>query len=159
MNNSPKLELLVGAFVVLGLAAVAYLTLHLGKGSMLGGDTYRIEARFTNAGGLNPGSSVVVAGVPVGRVESVRVDPADFCAIADLRVISGLKLPTDTIASIKTTGLIGDKYILLAPGAEESTLTPGSRITDTESSVDLESLIGKMAFGSVEKDNPKAPTP
>lgn len=159
MKNPPKLELLVGAFVVLGLAAVAYLTFQLGKGSMLGGDTYRIEARFTNAGGLNPGSSVVVAGVPVGRVEGVRVDPADFSAIAVLRVISGLKLPIDTIASIKTTGLIGDKYVLLAPGAEEATLTPGSRITDTESSVDLESLIGKMAFGSVDKDPSKTPAP
>lgn len=154
-----KLELLVGAFVVLGLAAVTYLTIKLGAGSMLSGDTYAIEARFTNAGGLNSGSSVVVAGVSVGRVEEIRVDPADFSAIATLRVISGLKLPTDTMASIKTTGLIGDKYVLLAPGADETSLAAGARITMTESSVDLESLIGKMAFGSVDKDNPKDPAP
>lgn len=154
-----KLELLVGAFVVLGLAAVMYLTIKLGAGSMLSGDTYAIEARFTNAGGLNSGSSVVVAGVSVGRVEEIRVDPADFSAIATLRVISGLKLPTDTMASIKTTGLIGDKYVLLAPGADETSLAAGARITMTESSVDLESLIGKMAFGSVDKDNPKDPAP
>lgn len=155
-----KLELLVGAFVVLGLAAVLYLTIKLGAGSMLGGDTYTVEARFTNAGGLNSGSSVVVAGVSVGRVEGIRVDPADFSAIATLRVMSGLKLPTDTMASIKTTGLIGDKYVLLAPGADETSLAPGALITMTESSVDLESLIGKMAFGSVEEGkDEKAPAP
>lgn len=147
-----KLELLVGAFVVLGLAAIVYLTIKLGVGSLLGGDTYEIEARFTNAGGLNSGSVVVVAGVSVGRVEGIRVDPADFSAIATLRVLAGLKLPTDTMASIKTTGLIGDKYVLLAPGADETYLAPKDRITMTESSVDLESLIGKMAFGSVEKE-------
>lgn len=155
-----KLELFVGIFVVLGLAAVAYLTVKLGAGSLIGGDTYVIEARFTNAGGLNTGSSVVVAGVSVGRVEGIRVDDKDYSAIATLRVKSGLNLPTDTIASIKTTGLIGDKYVLLAPGAEEVSLKAGDRITDTESSVDLESLIGKMAFGSVEKDSEeKAPLP
>ncbi|WP_395719122.1 outer membrane lipid asymmetry maintenance protein MlaD [Prosthecobacter sp.] len=155
-----KLELLVGAFVVLGLAAVLYLTIKLGAGSMLGGDTYTVQARFTNAGGLNSGSSVVVAGVSVGRVEGIRVDPADFSAIATLRVMSGLKLPTDTMASIKTTGLIGDKYVLLAPGAEEASLAPGDLITMTESSVDLESLIGKMAFGGVEEGkDEKAPAP
>lgn len=155
-----KLELLVGAFVVLGLAAVLYLTIKLGAGSMLGGDTYTIEARFTNAGGLNSGSSVVVAGVSVGRVEGIRVDPKDFSAIASLRVMSGLKLPADTMASIKTTGLIGDKYVLLAPGADEASLQPGGIITMTESSVDLESLIGKMAFGSVEEaKSEKAPPP
>ncbi|MGV3662734.1 MAG: outer membrane lipid asymmetry maintenance protein MlaD [Prosthecobacter sp.] len=155
-----KLELFVGIFVMLGLAAVAYLTVKLGAGSLIGGDTYVIEARFTNAGGLNTGSSVVVAGVSVGRVEGIRVDDKDYSAIATLRVKSGLNLPTDTIASIKTTGLIGDKYVLLAPGAEEASLKAGDRITDTESSVDLESLIGKMAFGSVEKESEeKAPIP
>jgi len=158
--NQSKLELLVGAFVVLGLAAVLYLTIKLGAGSMLGGDTYTVQARFTNAGGLNSGSSVVVAGVSIGRVEGIRVDPADFSAIATLRVTSGLKLPTDTMASIKTTGLIGDKYVLLAPGAEEASLAPGELITMTESSVDLESLIGKMAFGGVEEGkDEKAPPP
>lgn len=148
-----KLELLVGIFVMLGLAAVAYLTIKLGTGSLLGGDTYLIEARFTNAGGLNAGSSVVVAGVSVGRVENIRVDNADYSAIASLRVMSGLHLPTDSMASIKTTGLIGDKYVLLAAGADEAFLKEGDRITMTESSVDLESLIGKMAFGSVDKES------
>lgn len=154
-----RLELFVGLFVVLGLAAVVYLTIKLGAGSLVGGDTYEVEARFTNAGGLNTGGSVVVAGVPVGRVEGIRVQPSDYSAIVTLRVNSGVKLPTDTMASIKTSGLIGDKFVALSPGADETYLEPGALITMTESAVDLESLIGKMAFGSVEQQNEEKPAP
>jgi len=151
MKNT-KLELSVGLFVLLGISAITYLTIQVGTGSALGGDTHIIESRFTNAGGLHPGSSVMVAGVTVGRVEAVRIEPSDFSAIVTLRVLAGLQLPTDSMASIRTTGLIGDKFISLAPGADETSLKPGTRITLTESAVDLESLIGKMAFGSVDKD-------
>lgn len=154
-----NLELFVGIFVLLGIAAVAYLAIKLGSGSLLGGDTYLLEARFANAGGLHSGGSVMLAGVTVGRVETVRVDPADFSAIATLRVASAVRLPTDSMASIKTSGLIGDKYVCLSPGADETTLAPGTRITMTESAVDLESLISKMAFGSVEKDTEQEPSP
>lgn len=146
-----QLEFLVGGFVLLGLAAIAYLTVKLGAGSFVGGDTYQLEARFDNASGLNVGGSVHVAGVPVGRVESIRVDPSDFSAIVSISVLSGLHLPTDSMASIKTTGLIGDKFISLSPGADTTSLQPGARITMTESSVDIESLIGKMAFGNLDK--------
>ena len=154
-----NLEFLVGAFVLLGLAAVAYLTVKLGAGTLLGGDTYMLEARFTSVSGLNAGSNVVVAGVPVGRVESIRMEPSEYTAIVTLNVMAGLKLPTDSMASIKTTGLIGDKYLALSPGADETYLKAGERITMTESSVDLESLIGKMAFGSVSEETEKAPPP
>lgn len=153
------LELFAGIFVLLGIAAVAYLTIKLGSGSQIGGDTYLVEARFTNAGGLHSGSGVHVAGVSIGRVESVRLDPADFSAIATLRLPSALRLPTDSMAAIKTTGLIGDKYVSLSPGADETFLQAGTRITMTESSVDLESLIGKMAFGSLEEETDKKPAP
>lgn len=146
-----KLELLVGGFVLLGLAALVFLTVKLGAGSLLGSDTYALEARFDNASGLNTGCSVHVAGVPVGRVEAIRVDPKDYSAIVTMSVLSGLHMPTDSMASIKTAGLIGDKFISLSPGAEAEFLKPGERITMTESSVDIESLIGKMAFGSVDK--------
>lgn len=154
-----RLELLVGIFVVLGLAAVVYLTVKLGRGSLAGGPTYLIEARFSNAGGLHAGSSVLIAGVTVGRVETVRMEFTDYSAIATLRIQSDVRLPTDTMASVKTSGLIGDKYIALAAGAEEDFLEPGSRITMTESAVDLESLIGKMAFGKVDNDAEAQPTP
>jgi phospholipid/cholesterol/gamma-HCH transport system substrate-binding protein len=118
-----------------------------------------VEARFTNAGGLHSGSNVLLAGVTVGRVEAVRMDPADYSAIATLRIAKILRLPTDSMASIKTAGLIGDKYVALSPGADETYLDPGSRITMTESAVDLESLIGKMAFGSIDKDKDQKPAP
>lgn len=154
-----KLELLVGIFVLVGLAAITYLSVKLGTGSFLSGETYQIEARFANAGGLSSGGSVLVGGVPVGRIEGIRVDPSDYSAIVTLSVLSGLKLPTDSMASIKTTGLIGDKYIAISPGADEAYLAPGSRITMTESSIDIESLIGKMAFGSLEKEKANETVP
>ena len=154
-----NLELSVGIFVVLGLAAVAYLTIKLGAGSLVGSNTYLVEARFANAGGLHPGSNVLLAGVTVGRVETIRMEPADYSAFATIRVYSNVHLPTDSMASIKTTGLIGDKYVSLSPGADETFLTPGTRITMTESAVDLESLIGKMAFGNVDKTNAATPAP
>jgi phospholipid/cholesterol/gamma-HCH transport system substrate-binding protein len=149
-----KLELLAGVFVLLGLAAIAYLTIKLGSGEFIGGGSYLVEARFANAGGLGSGSTVQLAGVQVGRVENIRMDPTDYSAIATLRIVNEVKLPTDTMASIKTTGLIGDKFVALAPGADETQLDAGSRIIMTESAVDLESLIGKMAFGKVEDEAP-----
>lgn len=152
-----NLELAVGVFVLLGIAAVAYLTIQLGSGSLIGGDTYLLEARFANAGGLHSGGSVQLSGVTVGRVEAVRMDPSDYSAIATLRISSLLQLPTDSMASIKTAGLIGDKYVSVSPGADETYLTPGTRIIMTESAVDLESLIGKMAFGSVDAKKDEVP--
>ncbi|MEX1111081.1 MAG: outer membrane lipid asymmetry maintenance protein MlaD [Chthoniobacterales bacterium] len=152
-----KLELGVGAFMLLGLAALVYLTLKLGAGEFVGGDTYRVEARFANTGGLSQGATVMLAGVIVGRVEGMRLDEADYSAIVDLRIRSEVRLPSDTMASIKTSGLIGDKYIALAPGAEEEFLEPSARIIMTESAVELESLISKMAFGSVNEAEAGSP--
>lgn len=146
-----KVEFLVGLFVLLAIAALAWLTLRVGAGSLPSGETYLIESRFTNAGGLHAGSSVLLSGVTVGRVEEIRMEPSDFSAIVTLRLLSTLRLPSDSMASIKTSGLIGDKFVSLSPGAEEDYLTPGARIIMTESAVDLESLIGKMAFGAVDK--------
>ena len=154
-----KLEFGVGVFMVLGLVALAYLTLKLGTGAMVGGDSYVVEARFTNTGGLNQGASVMMAGVTVGRVESIRLDPSDYSAIVEMRIVSAVKLPSDTMASIRTSGLIGDKCIALAPGAEEDFLQPSARITLTESAVELESLISKMAFGSVKESEDGAKNP
>ena len=151
MKNT-KLELAVGIFVLLGLAAVTYLTVKLGTKSLLSGDTYLLEARFANAGGIHDGCSVLLSGVTMGRVEGVRMDPSDYSAIVTMRLRSELKLPGDSMASVKSSGLIGDKYVALSPGADEVFLKPGERITLTESAVDLESLIGKMAFGSVDKE-------
>lgn len=146
-----RLEFGVGAFVLLGVAAVAYLAIKLGAGALVGSDTYALEARFANTGGLNKGAIVMLAGVQVGRVEDIRLDPSDFSAIVDMNILSSVKLPADTMASIRTSGLIGDKFVSLAPGAEEDYLVASDRIIMTESAVELESLISKMAFGSVKE--------
>ena len=143
-----KLELIVGAFVLLGLTAVAYLALRIGAGALVGGATYELRARFTNCGGINPGSNVIVAGVPVGRIKAIELNPKDFSAVVTFNVRKAFKFPTDSIASIKTTGLIGDKFLAISPGGDIEYLAPGSLITDTESTVDLESLISRFAFGS-----------
>jgi len=157
-KNKP--EFFVGIFVLLGLAAVAHLAIRAGAGNLFGNhDTYLIESRFANAGGLHAGSSVLVSGVTVGQVEGVRMEPSDYSAIVTLRVPSTLRLPTDSMASIKTSGLIGDKHVSLSPGADETYLQPGARITMTESAVDLESLIGKMAFGAVNASEEEATKP
>ena len=153
MTRDKRLELGVGLFVLLGLAAIVYLTVKLGSGALVGADTYPLEARFANTGGLNKGSTVVLGGVTVGRVEGIRLDPSDFSAIVEMNVLKEVRLPADTMASIKTSGLIGDKYIALAPGAEEELLSPSDRILMTESAVELESLISKMAFGSVKESD------
>jgi phospholipid/cholesterol/gamma-HCH transport system substrate-binding protein len=152
MNRDKKLEFGVGVFVLLGLAALVYLTLKLGAGELVGSDTYPVEARFANTGGLSTGATVMLAGVTVGRVDAIRLDPEDYSAIVEMRIRSGLALPTDTMASIKTSGLIGDKFVALAPGADEELLGPSARITMTESALELESLISKMAFGSVKNE-------
>jgi phospholipid/cholesterol/gamma-HCH transport system substrate-binding protein len=143
-----NLELSVGAFVLLGVAAIVWFAVQAGAGAAIGGSTYEVNARFTNIGGLKPGSQVFIAGVPVGRVEKIDLNP-QYAAVVRLDVKQGINLPSDTIASIKTSGLIGDKYVALAPGADSNNLPPGGTITDTESAMDLESLISRFAFGNV----------
>jgi phospholipid/cholesterol/gamma-HCH transport system substrate-binding protein len=127
-----------------------------GAGVAIGGSTYEVNARFTNVGGLKRGSQVFIAGVPIGRVEKIDLD-SQYAAIVHLSVKEDLHLPSDTIASIKTSGLIGDTFIALAPGADSKNLPPGGLITDTEPAMDLESLIRRFAFGSVSPS--PAPSP
>jgi phospholipid/cholesterol/gamma-HCH transport system substrate-binding protein len=143
-----NIELSVGAFVLLGAAAIVWFAIQAGAGVALVGSTYEVNARFTNIGGLKTGSQVLIAGVPVGRVEKIDLDP-QYAAIVHMNVSQRVRLPSDTIASIKTSGLIGDKFIALAPGADSGSISPGGTITDTESAVDLESLISRFAFGNV----------
>ncbi len=143
-----RLDLAVGVFVLTGLAALAWLAIKIGGGALVGGDTVLVRARFNNLGGLAPGASVLVSGVSVGKVEKVELDER-YAAIATLRVRRDLALPADTMASIRSSGLIGEKFIALSPGADDALLQPGDLITDTESAVDIESLISRFAFGGV----------
>lgn len=149
-----RLDLAVGTFVLAGLVAIAWLALKIGGGALVGGDTVTIRARFTNLGGLAPGASVLISGVAVGKVEKVELDDR-YAAIATLRVRKDVKLPSDTMAAIRSSGLIGEKHIALSPGADETLLAPDELITDTESAVDLESLISRFAFGGVKTEEKK----
>lgn len=142
-------ETAVGLFVLIGLICTAWLTIKLGRMEMFNGDGYTLSARFNSVSGLRVGADVEMAGVPVGRVASITLDSSRSQAVVILHMQKNVRLSSDTIASVKTSGLIGDKYINLASGGSETPLGPGGEIEDTESAVDLESLIGKYAFGGV----------
>jgi phospholipid/cholesterol/gamma-HCH transport system substrate-binding protein len=137
----------VGIFVVLGVLALAYLSITLGRITFLTGDGYRVVADFPSVGGLRPGASVEIAGVEVGTVDSIGL--VDYQARVVLRVNTDVQLQEDAIASIKTKGLIGEKFIRISPGASEKVIQPGGRIREVEAPVDLEELISKYVFGKV----------
>lgn len=141
-----KLELSVGTFVLLGLVAVVYLAVQSGAGKFLSAPHYSVTARFTNVGGLKAGSPVLVAGVAVGQVASVTLNE-QYSAIVEVRLPRHVTLPADTIAAIRTSGLLGAKFVMLLPGSDERSIPAGAVIVDTESSVDIETLISRFAFG------------
>jgi len=141
------LELGVGLFVIIGILALGYLSVKLGKVDLLGGGGYVLIADFTSVGGLKAGSSVEVAGVAVGRVEAITL--ADYQARVTMRINHGVQLQEDSIASIKTKGLIGEKYIRINPGGSDRILQPNGRIREVEPPVDFEELLSKYIFGKV----------
>lgn len=140
-------EIVVGFFVLLGILALGYLTIRLGKLEIVGGNTYSVQAEFEKVGGIKPGASVEIAGVQIGTVKSVKLDK--YQALLDLTLHTGVKIQEDAIASVKTKGLIGEKYIQITPGASEKIVPPGGKIRDTESALDMEELISKYVFGKI----------
>ena len=143
-----SIEMFVGLFMLIGFGAFVYLALQLGEVSFLtDSKTYVIEAEFDNVSGVKKGASVQVAGVVVGEVSAVKLGENEV-AVLSLKVDKSIELPTDSMASVKSQGIIGDKYIQLSPGGNEELFKPGEIIVDTESSLDIESLISKFAFGS-----------
>ncbi len=142
-----NLELTVGIFVLAGLACLAYLAIHLGKMEVMGGG-YQVVVTFDNISGLKKGAAVEVAGVDVGRVDSIQLSSGDRANVT-LRLDPDLKLHDDAIASIRTKGIIGDKFVKLSPGSSEKLIPPGGKIRDTESAIDLEELISSYIHGKV----------
>lgn len=142
------LEMAVGLFMIVGFCAFGYLALQLGEVPFLtSSSTYIINAEFDNVSGVKKGASIQVAGVVVGSVARVTLGEEEVALLA-LQIDNDLKVPTDSIASVKSQGIIGDKFIQLSLGGEEETFQPGEILRDTESSLDIESLISKFAFGS-----------
>ena len=147
-NTKNTLEMVVGLFMVIGFAAFGYLALQLGEVSFLtNSKTYVLKAEFDNVAGVKKGASVQVAGVVVGEVSKVELGE-DELAVLSFKIDNSLKVPIDSMASVKSQGIIGDKYIQLSLGGDEELFKPGELLVETESSLDIESLISKFAFGS-----------
>lgn len=144
-------ETVVGIFVVIGLICVGYMTIKLGKVSLFGDDYYSLYARFSSVSGLKTGSSVEVHGIEIGRVEKMTLDNDKQVAVLELKILKGLNIYDDATASIKTSGLIGDKFVSIDPGGGGDILKEGSFIVETNSPSDIEELISKYAFGDVGK--------
>jgi phospholipid/cholesterol/gamma-HCH transport system substrate-binding protein len=144
-----SVELGVGVFVLLGIICVGYLTIRLGEIEVLGDKYYLLNARFKSVSGLKVGAQVDIAGVQVGQVDSIALDPKDLMAMVRLKIKDVIVLSDDVIASIKTAGLLGDKYVQLSPGGSDKILKPGDTIIETEPPLDIEGLISKYAFGKV----------
>ena len=154
MRRSPTRDFVVGLFVLAGLAGVAYLSLSIGGVSYKGPKGFLIYADFDETGGLKTRAPVVISGVKVGEVASIALAD-DYRARATFNLDPSLKLPADTTASIVTSGVLGDRYVSLQPGAEEEMLKSGDKIEFVESAVILERMLGKLIHntdvGSSEK--------
>jgi phospholipid/cholesterol/gamma-HCH transport system substrate-binding protein len=142
-------EVAVGVFVLIGLFCIGYLAIQLGRMEFLGDGHYVLKARFQSITGLKPGSSVEIAGVAVGKVDRIELDGERLVALVTMKIQKEIQLPDDTIASVKTAGLIGDRFIKITPGGSDTILEPGETITETESALDIEELISKYVFGDV----------
>jgi len=145
------MEIIVGIFVVFGLICIGYMTVKLGKLNLFGDDSYPLVAKFTTVTGLRKGNPVNVLGIDVGRVESITMDQENQQAVVEMRIRKDIKIYDDAIASIKTEGLIGDKYLSIDPGGGGDILKPHGVITDTQAPINIEELISKYAFGEVKK--------
>ena len=142
-----RVNVAVGLFLVLGILALGYLSIKLGRVSFLGSSGYSVSVEFPSVGGLKAGSSVEIAGVEIGRVESIGL--ADYQARVILRLNRDVKLQEDSIASIKTKGLIGERYIRISPGGSDKVIAPNGRIREVEPPIDFEELLSKYIFGKV----------
>lgn len=142
-------DAIVGLFVLAGFLAFVYMSLQLGEFSVFSIEkTYSLRANFGNVSGLKRGALVEVAGVNVGKVSTILLGENDQAQVW-FQINNGVKITDDAIASIKTQGIIGDKYIKISQGGSEELLADGGVITETESAVDLEELVSKYIFGKV----------
>ena len=145
--NHTRTDILVGIFVLVGITCLGYLTIRLGKLELFGAHGYVLYADFASVAGLKPGDPVEIAGVKVGRVEGMTL--AEDKARLALRLDDGVKLQEDVIASVRARGLIGDKFVLVSPGASDKIIPAGGKIRETDSPPDIPDLIGKIVGGDL----------
>jgi len=142
-------EFIVGLFVVAGFLSFVYISLQLGEFSVFAMDKYyKVQAEFNNVSGLKRGATVEVAGVVVGKVSNIMLSKGDQAQVT-MMIGNGVKVTDDAIASVKTQGIIGDKYVRISEGGSDVLLKDGDWITETESALDLEELVSKYIFGKV----------
>ena len=157
MNRS-TVDLWVGVFVTIGIAAILFLSLKVGNlTSVNTAPGYHLDAAFDNIGGLKLRAPVKAAGVVVGRVEQIRLDPQSYQAVVSMKIDRGYQFTKDTIASILTSGLLGEVYIGLDSGGDSQMLADGARIGKTQSAMVLEKLIGQFMFDKAASGSPPPP--
>ena len=148
--SEKNVQIAVGLFMIVGLFCLSYLAIKLGDLSLMGGDRYQLIAKFTSASGLRTGAYVEAAGVRVGLVDKIEFDTEDYLAVVTIAIDENVHIHEDAVASIRTAGIIGDKYIKITPGGLDY-LEPGGEIYETEPSINLEELISKYVFESGDK--------
>ena len=141
-----NLEMIVGLFLLTGLACFSFIAIKMGDIRLFMQDSYPVTAKFVSISGLKEGAIVELAGVKVGKVTGIDLDGGDYEAVVHMDIDKNLRLSDDSIASIRTAGIIGDRYVKLTPGGSDDYLKPGDEITETESAINLEELVSKYIF-------------
>ena len=141
------LEFTVGIFVLIGILALGYLSIQLGGLDLFSNSTYKVGAKFSTVTGLRSGASVEMAGVKVGWVDKISLAGEE--ALVTIRINQEVELSQDSIASIRTKGILGDKYIRLSQGGSEKIIKPGGLIRETEPPIDIEKILGEFIYGKV----------
>ncbi|NQZ87991.1 MAG: outer membrane lipid asymmetry maintenance protein MlaD [Saccharospirillaceae bacterium] len=147
-----NVNFIVGLFMLFGMATMAYLSVTIAGVSGYSDDSYQLVAKFDSSSGLKEGAFIEIAGVKAGKVISIELDKESFESVAVFVFDSGVILAEDTIASIRTSGIIGDKFVKISPGASDELLKSGDEIIETESSISIEELVSKYIFSS-DSDN------
>ena len=146
--NKINIELITGIFVIIGIACFTWLAVSVAGATFTEQPGYSLSARFTSISGLREGAIIEGAGVRIGTVISIEFDPDSFEALVNLRINEGVPIQEDAIASIRTQGIIGEKYINITPGGFDELLTEGMEIYETQSSISLEELVSRYIFSS-----------
>tara|TARA_B100001245_G_C22860955_1_gene413984 strand:- start:166 stop:618 length:453 start_codon:yes stop_codon:yes gene_type:complete len=148
MNEKQHTEILVGIFILVGIITITFLALRMGDFGLLNNTQYIIKAEFTSASGLKKGAHVEMAGVSVGKVKNIIFNPETYLAEVYIAIENNIKIPEDSTASIRTAGIIGDKFLKISPGGSEIIIEKNMSIVETEPSINLEELISKYIFES-----------
>lgn len=148
MNEKQHTEILVGIFILIGIITITFLALRMGDFGLLNNTQYIIKAEFTSASGLKKGAHVEMAGVSVGKVKNIIFNPETYLAEVYIAIENNIKIPEDSTASIRTAGIIGDKFLKISPGGSETIIEKNMSIVETEPSINLEELISKYIFES-----------